>query len=161
MSFALPRIARLASTRTPTLFFKPIATRSNQFIRMGSTLTPVISSNAPPAAASYSHAIKANGFVYVSGQIPYTPDGKPVEGDIKAKGEQVLQNVFAILKDSNSSLEKIVKVNVFLTDINDFAKFNEVYSKYFNVHKPARSCVAVKDLPLGVPLEVEVVAVEN
>lgn len=135
---------------------------AKQFHRtMSSKVTPINSKNAPPAAACYSHAIRANGFVYVSGQIPYTPDGKPIEGDIKAKADQVLKNALAIVEDSNSKLENIVKVNVFLKDMANFAKFNEVYSTYFNAHKPARSCVAVVDLPLGVDLEVELVAVEN
>lgn len=128
---------------------------------MSSTITPVISTKAPPAAASYSHAIKANGFVYVSGQIPYTIEGKPVEGDIREKADQVIKNCLGVLADSNSELEKIVKVNVFLTDMANFGKFNEVYSKYFNAHKPARSCVAVKELPLGVEVEMEVIAVEK
>ncbi|ODV93591.1 hypothetical protein PACTADRAFT_51376 [Pachysolen tannophilus NRRL Y-2460] len=127
---------------------------------MSSTLTPVIAKNAPPAAASYSHAIKANGFIYVSGQIPYTIENKPVQGPFQDKAEQVINNVLNILKESNSSLEKIVKVNIFLTDMNNFSDFNNVYSKFFNSHKPARSCVAVKELPLGVDLEMEVIAVE-
>lgn len=128
---------------------------------MSSTITPVISTKAPPAAASYSHAIKANGFIYVSGQIPYTIEGKPIEGDIKEKADQVIKNCLGVLADSNSELEKIVKVNVFLTDMTNFGKFNEVYSKYFSAHKPARSCVAVKELPLGVEVEMEVIAVEK
>lgn len=128
---------------------------------MSSKVTPVMSKNAPPAAASYSHAMKANGFIYVSGQIPYTPDGKPIEGDIQAKADQVIKNALAIVEDSNSKLENIVKVNIFLKDMSNFGKFNEVYSKYFNVHKPARSCVAVADLPLGVDVEMELIAVEN
>lgn len=133
-----------------------------QFTRnMSSKVIPVISKNAPPAAASYSHAIKANGFIYVSGQIPYTADGKPVEGDIKAKADQVIKNALAIVSDSNSKLENIVKVNIFLKDMSNFGKFNEVYSTYFNTHKPARSCVAVADLPLGVDVEMELIAVEN
>lgn len=121
----------------------------------------VISANAPPAAASYSHAIKANGFIYVSGQIPYTKENKPIEGTFQEKSDQVIKNALAILEDANSNLESIVKVNVFLTDMGNFAKFNEVYSKYFNAHKPARSCVAVSALPLGVEVEMEVVAVEK
>lgn len=125
------------------------------------TITPVISTNAPPAAASYSHAIKTNGFVYVSGQIPYTIEGKPVEGDIQAKAHQVIKNVAGVLHDSNSDLNHIVKATIFLTDMSNFGKFNEVYSQYFNVHKPARSCVAVKELPLGVEVEMEVIAVEK
>ncbi|KAH3658786.1 hypothetical protein OGATHE_006512 [Ogataea polymorpha] len=144
-------IARIAT--------KPVY--NSQFLRMSSTLTPVISTNAPPAAASYSHAIKANGTIYVSGQIPFTPEGKRVEGTFQEKSDRVIQNVLGVLKDSNSSLEKIVKVTVFLTDMENFGAFNEVYSKYFNTHKPARSCVAVKQLPLGVEVEMEVVALEN
>lgn len=77
------------------------------------------------------------------------------------KAEQVIQNVKNILEEANSGLNKIVKVNVFLADINDFAEFNGVYGKYFNSHKPARSCVAVKSLPLNVDLEMEVIAVEK
>ncbi|ODV85587.1 hypothetical protein CANARDRAFT_7694 [[Candida] arabinofermentans NRRL YB-2248] len=133
-----------------------------QFVRMSSTkLTAITSANAPPAAAAYSHAIKANGFVYVSGQIPLRPDGSRVEGTLQDRADQVIQNALAILKDSNSSLSNIVKINVFLTDMSNFAAFNEVYVKYFNEHKPARSCVAVSALPLGVDVEMEVVAVEN
>ncbi|GBL48258.1 Protein mmf1, mitochondrial [Candidozyma auris] len=127
-------------------------------------MTPVKTAAAPPPAASYSQAIKVNGFVYVSGQIPYTPENKPLAGNptIAEQAEQVIQNVKNILEASNSSLKHIVKANVFLTDMDtQFAEFNGVYGKYFNEHKPARSCVAVKGLPLGVPLEMEVVAVEK
>ncbi|EGW35237.1 uncharacterized protein SPAPADRAFT_58442 [Spathaspora passalidarum NRRL Y-27907] len=132
--------------------------------RSNSTITPVRTSQAPPPAASYSQAIKVNGFIYVSGQIPYTPDNKPLpEGATLAEqAEQVIQNVSNILEASNSSLNHIVKANIFLTDMQaQFGEFNQVYAKYFSEHKPARSCVAVKELPLGVPLEMEVVAVER
>lgn len=124
-------------------------------------LTPINAKGAPSAAASYSHAMKAGDFIYLSGQIALTPDNKLVEGSITDKAEQVIQNIKTVLEASNSSLERIVKVNIFLADINYFAEFNQVYAKYFNVHKPARSCVAVAALPLGADLEVEVVAVEN
>lgn len=90
-----------------------------------------------------------------------TAENKPVEGSIADKAEQVIQNIKNVLEASNSSLEKIVKVNIFLADINSFAEFNTVYAKYFNVHKPARSCVAVAALPLNADLEMEVIAVEN
>lgn len=129
-----------------------------------SLITPVKTASAPPPAASYSQAIKVNGFVYVSGQIPYTPENKPLPGTptIAEQAEQVIQNVKNILDASNSSLQHIVKANIFLTDMDtQFAEFNGVYAKYFNEHKPARSCVAVKQLPLGVDLEMEVVAVEK
>ncbi len=127
---------------------------------MGSTLTPITSKKAPPAAAAYSHAMKANGFVYVSGQVPFTPEGVRIEGTIQDKADQVLKNFIGILEDSNTSIDKVVKITVFLTDMNDFAAFNEVYVKYFTAHKPARSCVAVKQLPLGVEVEVEGIAIE-
>lgn len=104
------------------------------------------------------------GFIYVSGQIPYTAQNKPLEGNptIQEQAEQVIQNVSNILEASNSSLKHVVKSNVFLTDMKEqFGAFNEVYGKYFNEHKPARSCVAVKELPLGVQLEMEVIAIEK
>lgn len=105
-----------------------------------------------------------SGFIYVSGQIPYTPENKPLPqpASIADQAEQVIQNVANILEASNSSLKHIVKANIFLTDMQaQFGEFNKVYAKYFNDHKPARSCVAVKELPLGVDLEMEVVAVEK
>lgn len=104
------------------------------------------------------------GFIYVSGQIPYTPDNKPLPASatIADYAEQAIQNVSNILEASNSSLNHIVKANIFLTDMGaQFGEFNKVYAKYFSEHKPARSCVAVKELPLGVPLEIEVVAIEK
>ncbi|CAI5757314.1 unnamed protein product [Candida verbasci] len=146
------------SIRPQQTFLKSlIMSRSNSIV-------PVRTENAPPPAASYSQAIKVNGFIYVSGQIPYTPDNKPLASSatIQDHTEQVIKNVSVILEASNSSLKHIVKANIFLTDMKDqFAKFNEVYGKYFNEHKPARSCVAVKELPLGVPLEMEVIAIEK
>ncbi len=144
------------------MFLRNSVLRTAPVLRRGiTTLTPVSTKLAPPAAASYSQAMKANNFVYVSGQIPYTPDNKPVQGSISEKAEQVFQNVKNILVEANSDLDKIVKVNIFLADINSFAEFNSVYAKYFNVHKPARSCVAAKALPLNVDLEMEVIAVEK
>ncbi|KAH3902627.1 probable Protein MMF1, mitochondrial [Saccharomycodes ludwigii] len=125
-------------------------------------ITTINAEGAPAAAASYSHAVKtATGLIYVSGQVPLTPENKLVEGSISDKAEQVITNIRTVLKASNSDLNKIVKVNIFLADIKSFAEFNSVYAKYFSVHKPARSCVAVAALPLGADLEMEVVAVEN
>lgn len=105
-----------------------------------------------------------SGFIYVSGQIPYTPENKPLseKPTIAEQAEQAIQNVSNILEASNSSLKHIVKATIFLTDMKtQFAEFNSVYSKYFNEHKPARSCIAVKELPLGVDLEVEAIAIEK
>ncbi|SCU82696.1 LANO_0B07228g1_1 [Lachancea nothofagi CBS 11611] len=140
------------------MFLRNVAKQS---VRTMSNLTPVFTKLSPPAAASYSQAMKMNNMVFVSGQIPYTAENKPVEGSISDKAEQVIQNISNILKEANSGLNKIVKVNIFLADIKDFAEFNGVYAKYFNTHKPARSCVAVSALPLNVDLEMEVIAVEN
>ena len=100
----------------------------------------------------------------MSGQIPYTAKNEPLPGNptIEEQAEQIIQNVSNILEASNSSLNHIVKANIFLTDMpTQFAKFNSVYGKYFSEHKPARSCVAVKQLPLGVDMEMEVVAIEK
>lgn len=108
--------------------------------------------------------LTTSGFIYVSGQIPYTPENKPLSQNpsIAEQAEQVIQNVSNILDAANSSLQHVVKANIFLTDMKtQFAEFNLVYAKYFNEHKPARSCVAVKELPLLVDLEMEVVAVEK
>ncbi|KAM9911533.1 hypothetical protein OXX69_003428 [Metschnikowia pulcherrima] len=113
---------------------------------------------------SAARTILTLGFIYVSGQIPYTHENKPLPGNptIAEQAEQVIQNVKNILEASNSSLQHIVKANIFLTDMDtQFAEFNGVYGKYFSEHKPARSCVAVKQLPLGVDLEMEVVAVDK
>lgn len=128
---------------------------------MVTTLTPVICESAPAAAASYSHAMKVNNLIFLSGQIPVTPDNKLVEGSIADKAEQVIQNIKNVLEASNSSLDRVVKVNIFLADINHFAEFNSVYAKYFNTHKPARSCFAVAALPLGVDMEMEAIAAER
>ncbi|CCF60694.1 hypothetical protein KAFR_0L00860 [Kazachstania africana CBS 2517] len=126
-----------------------------------SNVTTINAPGAPAQAASYSHAAKVGNMIYLSGQIPLTPDGKPVEGSIADKTTQVLENIKTVLKASNSSLENIVKVNIFLADIKYFSELNVVYAKYFKAHKPARSCVAVAALPLNADLEIEVVAVEN
>ena len=128
---------------------------------MVTTLTPVICESAPAAAASYSHAMKVNNLIFLSGQIPVTPDNKLVEGSIADKAEQVIQNIKNVLEASNSSLDRVVKVNIVLADINHFADLNSVYAKYFNTHKPARSCVAVAALPLGVDMEMEAIAAER
>ena len=114
--------------------------------------------NAPAAVGPYSQAIEVNGMVYSSGQIPLDPaTGAVVEGDITVQAEQVMKNLGAVLGEAGSSFEKAVKTTCFLADMADFAAFNEVYAKYFT-GKPARSCVAVKSLPKGALVEVEVIA---
>jgi reactive intermediate/imine deaminase len=114
--------------------------------------------NAPAAIGPYSQAYEVNGFVFASGQIPINPaTGNVVEGGIAEQAEQSCKNVGAILEAAGSGYDKVIKTTCFLADIADFAAFNEVYAKYF-ISKPARSCVAVKDLPKGVLCEVEAIA---
>ena len=117
----------------------------------------IATEKAPGAIGPYSQGFIAGGFVYTSGQIPVNPaDGTVPEG-IAAQTEQSCKNVAAILAAAGSDMTKVVKTTCFLADIADFAAFNEVYAKYFT-SKPARSCVAVKDLPKGVLCEIEAVA---
>lgn len=119
----------------------------------------IFTKNAPEAIGPYSQAIKVNGVVYTSGQIPINPsDGSIVGDEIIAQTEQVMKNLGEVLKASGTTYENAVKTTCFLADMADFAQFNEVYAKYF-IGKPARSCVAVKTLPKNVLVEVEVVAV--
>ena len=114
--------------------------------------------NAPQAIGPYSQAILVGDLVFTSGQIPLDPvSGMVVEGGITEQAEQVMKNLGAVLTAGGSSYEKAIKTTCFLADMADFAAFNEVYAKYFT-GKPARSCVAVKELPKGVKVEVEVVA---
>ena len=114
---------------------------------------------APAAIGPYSQGIIVNGIAYLSGQIPVDPAAGTVPGDtIEAQAEQSCKNVGALLEAAGTSFEKVIKTTCFLADIADFAAFNAIYEKYF-VSKPARSCVAVKDLPKGVLCEVEAVAV--
>ena len=113
---------------------------------------------APAAIGPYSQAMKVGNLVYTSGQIPIDPkSGNVAAEDIVGQTEQVMQNLKAVLQAAGSSMEKAVKTLCFLTDMGNFAAFNEVYAKYFT-EKPARSCVAVSALPKGVLVEVEVVA---
>ena len=113
---------------------------------------------APAAIGPYSQAMILNVVVFTSGQIPVDPATGEINGDtIETQAEQVMKNLGEVLKEAGSSYEKTVKTTCFLADMGDFAKFNEVYAKYF-VNKPARSCVAVKTLPKNVLCEVEVIA---
>ena len=118
----------------------------------------IYTKKAPDAIGPYSQAIVTNGFVFTSGQIAINPESGAVEAQtITEQTEQVCKNIKAVLEAANSSLENVVKTVCFLKDMSDFAAFNEVYGKYFT-GKPARSCVAAKQLPKGVLVEVEVIA---
>ena len=118
----------------------------------------IATDKAPAAIGPYSQAIVIGDMVFTSGQIPINPETSSVDAvGIVEQTEQVMKNLGAVLAAAGSSFEKAVKTTCFLADIADFAAFNEVYAKYFT-EKPARSCVAVKDLPKGVLCEVEVIA---
>ena len=115
--------------------------------------------NAPGAIGPYSQAYEVNGLIFTSGQLPVNPaDGTIPEG-IAAQAEWSCKNVGAILEAAGVTLESVVKTTCFLADMGDFAAFNEVYAKYFT-SKPARSCVAVRELPKGVLCEIEAIAVK-
>ena len=118
----------------------------------------IATNKAPAAIGPYSQAVVSGGFVFTSGQIAINPASGNVEAtDITGQTEQVMKNLGEVLAAAGSSYDKAIKTTCFLADIKDFAAFNEVYGRYFS-SKPARSCVAVRDLPKGVLCEVEVIA---
>lgn len=122
-------------------------------------LKKIYTQNAPEAIGPYSQAIQYDKLLFSSGQIPVDPEnGEIVAGGIAAQAEQVMKNIGAILEKAGTEYASVLKTTCFLSDMNDFAAFNEVYAKYFT-EKPARSCVAVKTLPKNVLCEVEVIAV--
>lgn len=114
---------------------------------------------APGAIGPYSQAYETNGMIFTFGQIPVNPETGLVPEGIAAQSEQSCKNVGAILEAAGSSFEHVIKTTCFLADMNDFAAFNEVYAQYF-VSKPARSCVAVCELPKGVLCEIEAIAIK-
>lgn len=114
---------------------------------------------APAAVGPYSQAIEVNGLIFTSGQLPIIPEsGELIYDDIKKATARSLENIKEILQVAGSSLDKVVKVNIFLKDMNDFSSVNEVYSEYFTTNKPARSCVEVSKLPKDGIIEIEAVA---
>ena len=114
--------------------------------------------NAPAAIGPYSQAIKVNGFIYSSGQIALTPDGEMCENDIKKQTRQIFSNIKAILEDAQSSSEHVIKLNIFLTNMNDFGIVNVLMSEFFEEHKPVRSTVEVKGLPKNAMIEMDFIA---
>ncbi len=121
----------------------------------------ISTTKAPAAIGPYSQAIEVNDFVYASGQIPIDPaTGQFVEGGIKEQTRQSLTNAQNILKEAGTDLSHVVKTTVYLSDIANFAPMNEVYAEFFTEPYPARSAVAVKDLPKGALVEIEVLAVK-
>lgn len=115
--------------------------------------------HAPAAIGPYSQAIKAAGLIFAAGQIPLDPaTGQMISGDIQAQTERVLENIRAVLTAAGASFETVVKTTVFLKHMSDFAAMNEVYSRYFTAAAPARSTVAVAELPRGALVEIECIA---
>ena len=117
--------------------------------------------NAPAAIGTYSQAVKVNGFLYASGQLGIDPATGELRPDFKSQATQVMKNVKGILEEASLSFANVVKTTVFLSDISNFATLNEVYAQYFSEPYPARSAVAVKDLPKGGLVEMEIIAVEG
>jgi len=122
-------------------------------------IEPVATDRGPKAIGPYSQAVKANGFVFLSGQVALDPNTQQVvEGDVVRQTERVLENLKAIVEAAGSSLKHAVKTTVFLADMNDFAAMNEVYGRYFVTHLPARSTVEVSRLPKDVRVEIDLIA---
>ena len=118
----------------------------------------VSTKEAPEAIGPYSQAVIANGLVYTSGQIALMPDGTMETRGIEYQTKQVLKNLYYVLKQAGSGFNDIIKTTIYLTDMDDFAKVNEIYEHYFGDHKPARSTVAVKTLPKNALVEIECIA---
>lgn len=120
---------------------------------------PIHSSDAPDAIGPYSHAAQSGSLLYTSGQIPVDPaTGKLVEDDIEVQAHQVFANLKAVLAAGSSSMDRVVKTTVFLSDMAEFPKLNAIYAEHFGDHKPARSTVQVAGLPLGCRVEIEAIA---
>ena len=115
--------------------------------------------NAPEAVGAYSQAIRANGLVFCSGQVPLDPaSGELVQGSVGEQARRCLDNLAAVLTAAGSSLENAVKVTIFLTNMDDFVEVNDAYATYFSAEPPARATVAVAGLPKGAPVEIECIA---
>lgn len=138
--------------------FVPKPKRHNKFKEKNTMAEKIHTDKAPAAIGPYSQAAKVGNLIFTSGQIALDPANGQLEGnDISVQTNRVCRNLKAVLEAAGSSLEHVIKTTCFLADMNDFAKFNDVYSEYFK-GKPARSCVAVKTLPKGALVEIEVIA---
>ncbi len=120
----------------------------------------IATKKAPSAIGPYSQAIGFENMIFTSGQIALKPDGSLVDGGVQEQTRQVLNNLSEVLKEAGSSLSKVLKTTVFLANMDDFAQINKIYAEFFGSHKPARSTVAVKTLPLNVSIEIEAIAVK-
>ena len=119
----------------------------------------ISTSNAPDAIGPYSQAVKLNNIIYLSGQIAINPQTQEfMDESVEVQAKQVLDNIKAVLEAADSSLEMVVKTTIYLTNIDDFSKVNEIYSSYFSTSKPARSTVCVAKLPKGAQIEIDAIA---
>lgn len=121
----------------------------------------IVTNQAPAAIGPYSQAVQSGNLLFTSGQIPLTPEGELVTGDIQDQARQVFQNLEAVLKEAGYSFQDVVKATVFIADMNDFAKVNEIYAEYFGENRPARSTVQVARLPRDAGVEIELIAVRG
>jgi 2-iminobutanoate/2-iminopropanoate deaminase len=121
----------------------------------------VATNEAPKAIGPYSQAVIAHGLVYTSGQIALMPDGTMESRGIEYQTKQVFKNLYYVLKEADSNFDHVIKTTIFLADMNDFEKVNEIYAYYFGNHKPARSTVAVKTLPKDALVEIECIAIAD
>ncbi|MCY9863695.1 RidA family protein [Vibrio coralliirubri] len=119
----------------------------------------VFSTQAPAAVGPFSQAIKSNGMLYLSGQLPLDPETmKFSASNVTGQAEQIFRNISSVIAEAGCEKESIIKTTVFLSDMNNFAEFNAAYSEFFGEHKPARSCVEVARLPLDALVEIELIA---
>lgn len=121
----------------------------------------IATNKAPQAIGPYSQGLSFGELIFTSGQIALKPDGSMCEDDIEVQTRQVLQNLSEVLQEGESSLDRVLKTTIFLSDMGDFARVNDIYAEFFGSHKPARSTVAVKSLPKNALVEIEAVAVKG
>ncbi|MDD4328581.1 MAG: Rid family detoxifying hydrolase [Aliarcobacter sp.] len=121
----------------------------------------IASDNLPLAIGPYSPAVKINGIIYTSGQVPISLDGTILERDIKVQTRQALSNLRTLLEDSNSGMEKVIKISVYLENIGDFGVVNVLFAEAFGEHKPARSTISVKALPMNSMIMIDAIAIAN
>lgn len=121
----------------------------------------ITTDRAPKAVGAYAQAVRANGFLFLSGQIPLDPStGELITGDVGAQTRRVLDNLRGVLEAAGSAFERVVKANIYLIDMQDFAVVNQIYAEYFPHAKPARATVAVAALPRGAAVEIDMIALE-
>jgi len=127
--------------------------------KMGAEKDIIKTDAAPAAIGPYSQAVRAGGFVFLSGQIPLDANGQMITGDIEAQTRQVMKNLDAVLTAAGTSFEKVVRATIYLTDLGDFAKVNAIYGERFPKDPPARATVQVSALPRGANVEIDLVAI--